>query len=106
MVKVGTSAIPALLSNLGNYERQAPIFELLGELRAEDAVPKLLDELEMRDCERDWLIIAKLAEITQIKEAFHPILTGIHHSRIEYPGEIVSDEKSRENDGKNKRLYC
>ncbi|RMG66476.1 MAG: HDIG domain-containing protein [Calditrichaeota bacterium] len=28
-----------------------------------------------------------LREINQIKEAFVPILVGIHHSRIEYPGE-------------------
>ncbi|MEL6821136.1 MAG: HDIG domain-containing metalloprotein [Calditrichota bacterium] len=53
-------------------------------------VEQKIKEGQLDDCN------LTLNEITQIKEAFHPILTGIHHSRIEYPGEIVADEKSRE----------
>ena len=34
-----------------------------------------------------------LKEIDQIKRAFIPILMGIHHLRIEYPGESTGDKK-------------
>jgi putative nucleotidyltransferase with HDIG domain len=35
-----------------------------------------------------------LKQIEQIKEAFIPILTGIHHGRIEYPAEPEKDKKA------------
>ena len=35
-----------------------------------------------------------LRQIEQIKEAFIPILNGIHHGRIEYPGETEKDKKT------------
>ncbi len=50
-----------------------------------------------------------LKDITRVKEAFIPILTGIHHLRIEYPSETVdkdrkhgrNSEKTSESTGAN-----
>lgn len=41
-----------------------------------------------------------LKEITRIQEAFIPILTGIHHLRIEYP--VENGEKERRNNSREK----
>lgn len=50
-------------------------------------VEKKIEEGELDDCD------LTLKEIKQIKEAFLPILAGIHHGRIEYPGSEAEKEK-------------
>ena len=44
-----------------------------------------------------------LRDLAKIREAFIPLLTGIHHSRIVYPGQRESDpEKVPERRGERK----
>ncbi|MGH1365108.1 MAG: HD family phosphohydrolase [Calditrichia bacterium] len=62
--------------------------------RIRNMVDTLVDQ-KMKEGQLDSCNLT-LNEITQIKEAFHPILTGIHHIRIEYPGEILSEDKGKE----------
>jgi len=37
-----------------------------------------------------------LSDVARIREAFIPLLTGIHHARIAYPGQRVREEEKRE----------
>lgn len=50
-------------------------------------VEKKIEEGQLDDCD------LTLNEVKQIKEAFLPILAGIHHGRIEYPGSETEKEK-------------
>ncbi|MEQ1904088.1 MAG: hypothetical protein ABL888_07900 [Pirellulaceae bacterium] len=70
LLELGDAAVPALLANINNYERQLPIMELMGELGVESAVPEMISALELRDTLRDSLIIAKLAEITKLEDGY------------------------------------
>ena len=64
IAEFGDDAIPVLLANIDNSKLRLQILQLLGDLRAKEAVPILLDRLEMKDSANDVFIIAKLAEIT------------------------------------------
>jgi len=50
-------------------------------------VEKKIGEGQLDECD------LTLNQIKQIKEAFVPILTGIHHGRIEYPGSDADKDK-------------
>ncbi len=54
----------------------------------ENLIEKRFQEGQLNECD------LTLRDLTKIKEAFVPILMGIHHLRIEYPGE-QTDEKSK-----------
>ena len=58
----------------------------------DELVNKKLEEQQFDECN------LTLKEISRIKEAFIPIITGIHHVRIEYP---ESDKDKRGNRDKN-----
>jgi len=48
-----------------------------------------------------------LSDLARIRDAFIPLLTGIHHSRIVYPGQRDRDnEKVSENRGERKAKQC
>jgi hypothetical protein len=57
-------AVLVLIANIDHPAIKLQVIQLLGDLRATQAVPLLLDRLEMDDSANDWFIIAKLAEIT------------------------------------------
>ena len=40
-----------------------------------------------------------LSDLAQIREAFIPLLTGIHHARIAYPGQKDREAEKREPKG-------
>jgi putative nucleotidyltransferase with HDIG domain len=54
----------------------------------DNLVEKKIKEGQLDECD------LTLKQIEQIKEAFIPILNGIHHGRIEYPGETEKDKKA------------
>ena len=58
------SAIPVLLANLDNDKLTFVSIILLGELRAEEAVPVFLNSLDMCISGNDSFIVAALCEIT------------------------------------------
>ena len=63
-------AVTALLANIHVHSLEMEIIQLLGDLRVKQAVPLLLDRLWMQDSVHDWLIIAKLAEITEHPDGY------------------------------------
>ena len=60
----------------------------------EQLVDHKIKESQLDECDLTF------KEIDQIKEAFIPILTGIHHLRIEYPESDKEKKGSREKNGK------
>lgn len=70
IAKFGDDAVPVLIANIDNKVLKLQILQLLGDLRAKEAVPILLARLEMKDSANDVFIIAKLAEITEHPEGY------------------------------------
>lgn len=64
LAKLGDEAVPALIANLGNHRIQLQLAQLLAAMRAKEAVPSLLEQLWMEDDWHDFIVIAKLSEIT------------------------------------------
>lgn len=62
-------------------------------------VEKKIGEGQLDECE------VTMNQLKQIKEAFVPILTGIHHGRIEYPGSDTDKDKkaTKEKPGAQKK---
>ncbi len=56
----------------------------------EDLIEKRFQEGQLDECD------VTLRELNEIKQAFIPILMGIHHLRIEYPGSEPKGEKGRQ----------
>lgn len=66
--RLGDAAAEVLVANLGNYRMRSQIVQILGDLRAKPAVPKLLHLLQLKDTPGDHLILAALANITGLSE--------------------------------------
>jgi len=64
--------------------------------------PSRIKEITKQICDRRMLSgeldesNLTLSDVARIREAFIPLLTGIHHARIAYPGQRERDEERRE----------
>lgn len=66
----GDSAVPTLIANLDDEKVRYQCVQILGDLRAPRAVPKLLSMLKQEDNRHDGLIIGALGRITEHPSAY------------------------------------
>lgn len=62
--EMGERAVPALIDSLENPELRLQSIQILGDLGAKEAVPKLISSLTLEGNLNDGLILRALGEIT------------------------------------------
>lgn len=67
---LGPAALPALLANINHYKIQPAVIQILADMKAAPAVPKLLGLLAMDDRLLDSLALTALAKITENPKGF------------------------------------
>ncbi len=80
---LGEAAVPALLANLNHYKIQPAVIQILSDLKCRQAVPRLLNMLQMDDRLSDAQILTALHTITECPKGFDYYTNWLHDAEMQ-----------------------